>query len=177
VKKRLPVQPLFIFGTVSTIKMKPFFAILVLSVLISCGTNNSGNPGDGSDSRSYENIPTERKDVNPNAVKTYSETVKSFETTDDFKVSLFETKQTFHYLIKIQYKNLDEEDTLKVPDFGIQPSVEIVKGDSIRPSCIVGFYDDKKQFRESKLVSFGDNSLKVKVLKHYAVTSGQNDAQ
>jgi hypothetical protein len=171
VKKRLPVQPLFIFTAASTIKMKHFFPILILSALASCGTNNNSGSGGDSVVYDYGNIPRERKDVNPNAVKTYSETIKSFETTDEFKVSLFETKQTFHYLIKIQYKNLDEEDTLKVPDFGIRPSVAIVKGDSIRPSCIVGFYDEKKQFRESKLVYFEDNSLKVKVLKHYAVTT------
>ena len=155
--------------------MKLFFSLLFLLVFASCNSGNNG--GLGGDSAVYENIPAERKEVNLNAVKTYAETVKSFETTDEFKVSLFETKETFHYLIKIQYKNLDEEDTLKVPNFNIKPSVEIVKGDSIRPSCIVGFYDDKKQFRESKLVYFEDNSLKVKVLKHYAVTTGESGAQ
>ncbi len=152
--------------------MKPLLLILISCLVVSCNTNNNKSA-----SGDYENIPLERSDVNPNPVKTYSETVKSFETTDDFKVSLFETKQTFHYLVKIQYKNLDEEDTLKVPNFGIQPSVEIVKGDSIRPSCIVGFNDEKKQFRESKLVYFEDNSLKIKVLKHYAVAAYQGDAQ
>jgi hypothetical protein len=155
--------------------MKLFFSLLLLLIFASCNTGSNGSSG--GDSAVYENIPAERKEVNPNAVKTYAETVKSFETTDEFKVSLFETKLTFHYLIKIQYKNLDEEDTLKVPNFGIKPSVEIVKGDSIRPSCIVGFYDDKKQFRESKLVYFEDNSLGIKVLKHYAVTTGESGAQ
>jgi len=99
----------------------------------------------------------------------YEETVKSFETTDEFKVGLYETKQTFRYLIKISYKQLEVEDTLKVPDFGIPPSVEIVKGDSIRPSCIVGFLDKEKKFRESKLIYFKDNKLRVKILKYYAV--------
>ncbi len=156
--------------------MKSFFSILFLLVLISCNAGN--NKASGGDSMvNYENISPERKTVNPNAVKTYEETIKSFETTDEFKVGLYETKETFHYLVKVQYKNLDEEDTLKVPNFGIRPAVEIVKGDSIRPSCIVGFYDEKKQFRESKLIYFEDNSLKIKVLKHYAVATYQSEAQ
>ena len=98
-------------------------------------------------------IPEIRKTINPTAVKTYSETIKSFETTDEFKVSLFETRQTFKYLIKISYKNLDAEDTLNVPNFGEVPAVEIKKGDK-RPSCIVGFLDNNKQFKESKLDLF-----------------------
>jgi len=109
-----------------------------------------------------------RSDINPKPVKTYSETVKSFETTDQFKVSLFETKETFNYLIKINYKNLEAEDTLRVPNFGEVPSVEIIKGDK-RPSCIVGFLDNNKQFRESKLIFFEDNKIEVHVLKHYGV--------
>ena len=45
---------------------------------------------------------------------------------------------------------------------------EIIKGDK-RPSCIIGFFDQEKKFRESKLIYFEDDKLKVKVLKHYAV--------
>jgi hypothetical protein len=83
---------------------------------------------------------------------------------------LFETKETFHYLIKINYKNLEAEDTLRVPNFGQVPSVEIKKGDK-RPSCIVGFLDNEKQFRESKLISYTDNKIEVHVLKHYGVVA------
>jgi hypothetical protein len=157
--------------------MKPFFSILPLLILISCNAGNNKNSGGDSVVHNYENIPPERKTVNPDPIKTYEEIINSFETTDEFKVGLYETKETFHYLVKVQYKNLDEEDTLKVPDFGIEPAVEIVKGDSIRPSCIVGFYDEKNQFRESKLIYFEDNSLKIKVLKHYAVATYQSEAQ
>ncbi len=155
--------------------MKTVCAALIVLFILSC--NNNGSSTGDSGTVKYEDIPAERKVVSPDAVKTYAETIKSFETTDEFKVGLYETKETFHYLVKVQYKNLDEEDTLKVPDFGIQPAVAIVKGDSIRPSCIVGFYDEKNQFRESKLIYFEDNSLKIKVLKHYAVATYQGDAR
>jgi hypothetical protein len=157
--------------------MKVIFAILTALFLLSCTTKNNSSSNKDSVVLNYENIPGERSVVNPNPIKIYSETVKSFETTDEFKVSLFETKETFRYLIKIQYKQLAEEDTLRIPNFGVQPSVEIKKGDSMRPSCIVGFYDEKKQFRESKLIYFEDDKLKVKVLKHYAVATYQSDAK
>ncbi len=156
--------------------MKKVYAILPILFILSCNTNNIGSFSKDSIVHNYEDISPERKTVNPDPVKTYDETVKSFETTDEFKVSVYETKETFHYLIKIQYKSLDEEDTLKVPNFGVQPSVILEKGDSLRPSCIVGFLDDKKQFRESKLIFFDDNTLKVHVLKHYAVATYQNPA-
>lgn len=143
--------------------------------ILSCNTNNSTSAVEDSVVLNYENISRERKTVNSAPVKTYAETIKSFETTDEFKVSLFETKETFHYLIKMQYKQLEEEDTLKIPDFGIQPVVEIVKGDSIRPSCIVGFLDQNKKFKESKLIYFENDKLKVRVLKHYAVATYRNE--
>lgn len=146
--------------------------ILVFGVIIFIAACNSGNKAsNGGDSivYSYENIPAERKNINPNPVKTYTETVKSFATTDEFKVELFETKQTFSYLIKMSFKNLDEEDTLHIPNFGMMPSVEIQKSDSIRPSCVIGFLDQDKKFKESKLVYFENNEIKVHVLKHYGV--------
>lgn len=149
--------------------MKIFFLIITVILFLSCN-NNTANNSQPEDSVVYttSRIPETRKEVNSTAVKTYNETIKSFETTDEFKVLLFETKQTFNYLIKISYKNLDAEDTLHIPNFGEVPEVEIKKGDK-RPSCIVGFLDTNKQFRESKLISFEDNKIKVHVLKHYGV--------
>lgn len=148
--------------------MKVICTIAFSVLLLSCNTHNTNStqPEDSVVSATSE-IPETRKEVHANAIKTYSETIES-ETTDEFKVSLFETKQTFKYLIKISYKNLDAEDTLNVPNFGEIPEVEIKKGDK-RPSCIIGFLDNNKQFRESKLIYFENSTIKVHVLKHYAV--------
>jgi len=149
--------------------MKTIYRALLILLLAACNSANENTKGN-KDSIVFttENIPAERRNVNPQPVKIYEEATKSFETTDEFKVGLYETKQTFKYLIKISYKNLEAEDTLKVPNFGIEPSVEIVKGKN-RPSCIVGFLDKSKQFRESKLIYFEDDKLKVHVLKYYGV--------
>jgi len=167
--------------------MRTIFSALFVLLLIGCNTSDDqpaeNNGGDktvdnkGGDSVVFTSdiIPRERKNVNPQPVVTYAETVTTFETTDKFKVSVYETKLTFRYRIRISYKQLDVEDTLKVPNFGIQPSIKIVKGDSIRPSCILGFFDKEKKFRESKLIYFKDNKLKIKVLKHYAVYQSDNE--
>jgi hypothetical protein len=150
--------------------MKTIYPPLLIFLLAACNST-SENTESSEDSIVFttENIPAERKNVNPQPIKMYEETVKSFETTDEFKVALYETKQTFKYLIEISYKQMEVVDTLRAPNFGIQPAVDILKGDSIRPSCIVGFLDKDKQFRKLKLVAFENNKLKVKVLKHYAV--------
>lgn len=154
------------------IKRKLLYCSIIILSIAGCNAHNN-NTSSESVVLKYKHIPHVRSSVNNNAVKIYTETVKSFETTDSFKVALYETKNTFDYLIKINYKQLDAEDTLRIPDFGIAPSVEIEKGDK-RPSCIVGFLDEYKQFRESRLIYFEDDKIKVHVLKHYAVTTYQD---
>lgn len=111
----------------------------------------------------------ERDTVNPAPVKTYQEIVKSEETTDTFNVALYETKYTFKYLIKINYKGIEAADSLRIPNLGYEPAPEIKEG-KVRPSCIVGFLDDKKQFMEGNEVVFEDNKLKFHTLKTYDVS-------
>jgi len=113
-------------------------------------------------------VKKERETVNPTPVKTYQEIVKSEETTDTFNVALYETKYTFKYLIKINYKGLEAADSLRIPNLGYAPAPEIKEG-TVRPSCIIGFLDDKKQFMEGNEVVFEDNKLKFHTLKTYDV--------
>ena len=153
--------------------MKKNLLFIIIIFCVSCNNSNTTTKATDSVVLKYQDIPAERSTINPQAIKTYAETVKSFETTDEFKVELFETKETFNYLIKIQYKQIEAEDTLHIPNFGMQPSVEIKKGDT-RPSCIVGFLDVAHTFKESKLIYFDDSKLKIKVLKYYSVSAVQD---
>ena len=118
-------------------------------------------------------VTTERKTINPAPVKTYDEVVKSEETTDTFNVALYETKFTFKYLIKINFKGIEATDSLRIPNLGYAPQPEIKKGTAVRPSCIVGFLDDKNQFMEANEVKFEDNKLKFHTIKSYDVTEGE----
>lgn len=113
-------------------------------------------------------VKPERDTVNPEPVKTYQEIVKSEETTDTFNVALYETKYTFKYLIKINFKGIEATDSLRIPNLGYEPAPEIKQG-TVRPSCIIGFLDDKKEFMEGNEVLFQDNKLKYHPLKDYSV--------
>ena len=114
-------------------------------------------------------ITTERETVKAEPVKTYQEIVKSEETTDTFNVALYETKYTFKYLIKISFKGIETTDSLRIPNLGYEPQPEIKQGE-VRPSCIIGFLDDKKQFMEANEVLFKDNQLLYHPLKSYDVS-------
>ena len=103
------------------------------------------------------------------------EAVASFKVTTGnplndwyFKVELYETPTTFHYLLKMQYEEIRGTDTLKLPNFGIWPEPVIKKGNEPF-SCIIGFMDKDKKFREYKKVYVKNNVLKVTTLKHYTV--------
>jgi len=111
----------------------------------------------------------ERETINPAPVKTYQEVVQSEETTDTFNVALYETKYTFKYLIKINYKGIEASDSLRIPNLGYTPAPEIKAG-AVRPSCIIGFLGDKQQFMEGNEVVFEDNKLKFHTLKTYDVS-------
>ena len=117
-------------------------------------------------------LTKERKTVDPAPVKTYREIVQSEETTDTFNVALYETKYTFKYLIKINYKGLEAADSLRIPNLGYAPAPEIKAG-TVRPSCIIGFLDDKQKFMEGNEVVFEDNKLKFHTLKSYSVSEGE----
>lgn len=85
-----------------------------------------------------------------------------------FSASLFETKYTFKYLIKMQYKELRETDTLLIPNLGVLPKVAIQKGESAR-SCIIGFFDKKGNFKEYKKLVVRNEQLKLITLQSYSV--------
>lgn len=118
------------------------------------------------------NIPEERTEVKEEPVASYS--VKTDDPLNDFyfSVKLFETKKTFHYLMKLEFEAIDGKDTLKLPNFGIMPEPVIKKGPE-KYSAIIGFMDKDKQFREYKKVYVVGDKLKVTALKHYGVSTTQ----
>jgi hypothetical protein len=115
-------------------------------------------------------IPERRTVINPRPVATYSEAIKDELNDWKFAVSIFETKRTFHYTIRIQAKEVRVSDSLNIPNFGIEPKVELRKGKEPL-SCIIGFRDKKNEFKEYRLVSFKNDQLHFKTLNNYRVSS------
>jgi len=90
-----------------------------------------------------------------------------------FSVNIYETKERFKFLLRMKctrtgYTEMNETDTLKIPNFGIQPKVEIHKGND-EFSCIIGFLDKKGEFKEYKQVAIKDNQMKLTTLRKYFV--------
>ncbi len=152
--------------------------LFILIIIIAC------NPSDGKENISNSkdtiittpSIPTTRRTVNKEPVASYSEKTDNPLNDWYFKVQLFETEKTFHYLIKLQFEEIRGEDTLKLPNFGRVPEPQIKKGDE-KYSCIIGFLDKENKFREYKKVYVKDNHLKITAIRHYAVKTvpGKSD--
>lgn len=83
-----------------------------------------------------------------------------------FAVSAFETPKTFQFVLHMHYKEISVADTLKIPNFGIQPTVVIHK-DNVPLSCIIGFLDKKGQFRAYKKAFVLNEQMKLVTLNSY----------
>lgn len=113
-------------------------------------------------------IPEKRDVVKKEPVAQHREKVDNPLNDWYFSVRLYETPKTFHYLVKLQYEEIEGEDTLKLPNFGTLPKPVIQKGNE-KFSCIIGFMDKENKFREYKKVYVQGTRLKITTIKHYAV--------
>ena len=160
-------------------------SILVISIpgfvfyFLSCHSPNVNTPQQTDSSgkpviiNPANNISEYRKKIKKEPVAEYKEKTDNPLNDWYFSVKLFETPITFHYLIELQFEELRGEDTLKLPNFGIEPKPVIQRGKD-KYSCIIGFMDNENKFREYKLVHVDDNNhLKVTALKHYSVATYQ----
>lgn len=143
--------------------MQGLACVLILSCLHACQSNTLKNEEGGSTTTyiTHDTIPDTRDSVSKKPVATFTST-----KGDKLQVKVFETENTFHFLMTMNYQSLDEKDTLRIPNFGIYPTIKMQPG-SDGKSCVVGFLDTKNQFREYKLVTVKSGNLQVKVLKRY----------
>ncbi|MDE3235656.1 MAG: hypothetical protein KGO81_06860 [Bacteroidota bacterium] len=138
-------------------------------LLLAC--NNGASTHNDKDSVAIirtDTIPETRATVNEQPVAGYHEKVPDELNNWSFDVRVMETAKTFHYLLKVQYKEIQATDTLKIPNIGIQPQVEVHKGKDPL-SCIIGFRDKQHRFREYKSVNVVNEQLKVTTVGHYSV--------
>ncbi len=147
------------------------YFILVSWIFSACGDTTGPAPTTATATAATpadKKVALKRTTVKKEAIAAYSEKIPNPLNDWRFGVKLFETENTFRYLMKIEYEEMREQDTLKIPNLGFEPKIEIRKGDESQ-SCIIGFIDNKNVFREYKKVIAKNNNLKVTTLKHYAV--------
>ena len=146
--------------------MKKYWSLLLVFAMLSCNKQtDSGEDESNTISETREKVKTE-------AAASYSDPVADKDKLNNWKfaVEAFETPMTFKYLLKIQYKELRVEDTLYIPNLGIQPVVELKKG-AEDLSCIIGFKGKENEFKEYKKVMVEDGELKITPLKSYRMTT------
>lgn len=154
----------------------PFLLLcLVLHLAIySCNESSSGERSSGASDSTNKTVALDKVSVTRDAVKK-EPVAQHVEKTDNplnewyFSVKLYETTNTFHYLMQLNFEEIRGVDTLKLPNFGTMPEPVIRKGNE-KYSCIIGFLDKEKKFREYKKVYVKNNTLKVTALAHYAVS-------
>jgi hypothetical protein len=149
------------------------YTILFLLAIISACSNGNAPGNNNTTVASNDAIPTLRENVNPKPVASFSKPIPKSLNNWRFAVDVYETKETFRYLVKLEYMELRETDTLKIPNIGIWPKVEIRPGRG-EYSCIIGFFDTQNNFKEYKEVTAKDDKLKVTVLHHYGVATYQS---
>ncbi|MBE9460457.1 hypothetical protein ACFP1I_02900 [Dyadobacter subterraneus] len=147
--------------------MNKYYYLFFVLALLACNKKNES--GENSSDSATE-ISEVRKAVKPEAVSSYTEPVKDKDGLNDWKfaVSLFETDQTFKYKIKVKYKELEAEDDLVIPNFGIEPKVEVQKGKEPL-TCVIGFMDKENVFKELKRVEIIGDELKIRQTKSYSM--------
>ena len=149
--------------------MKYFIAIVIVC-LIACN-NQELQRKESTKSAifvSHDTIPEIRTTVSKKPVASYRVPSGDPKLERYFGVAVYETGFTFSYLLKMEYEAIMETDTLRVPNFGIPPAVQVQPGKE-KLTCIIGFLDEKGKFREYKMLSAQGNHMRLTALKKYGV--------
>ena len=124
----------------------------------------------GSCADNKNDIAENRENVNKNPVASYVIPMGDPKLDRKFGVQIFETPFTFKYLLMMFHDGTEQQDTLNIPDIGIWPVIEVKPG-SDTLSCIIGFLDKEKVFREYKMLSATNDQLRLTTLKKYSLTT------
>lgn len=151
--------------------MRIFFLLLTAVFFCACNTVGTGNAEDSTQTEtatSETGISEVRDNPKSSAVVNYQEKVQNDLNNWFFRVALYETKDRFVYRMAMEYEEIKEEKDIRFPNLKMEPKPQIQKG-SKEHEAIVGFLDEKGQFREYLKVFVEDGNLQLKTLKHYAV--------
>ena len=149
------------------------FLLLFLTVVFGA-CNPVGNDGPATESSTTSKPSSELDEARSNPKSTpiaaYEKRVPNDLNQWFFRVQLFETKQRFIYNLKMQYEEMNEEKEIGFPNLKMEPQPQIRKG-AKDFEAIIGFLDNKGEFKEYLKVSADGGNLQLKTLKHYAVST------
>jgi hypothetical protein len=145
-------------------------SIFLVFILFGCNSNNN-KTDKVVDARVIvltDTIPGLRTTIKKEPVASYSQKVPDELNDWQFAVQVYETKRRFHYVVRMQYKELRVTDSINIPNIGIEPTVQIQK-DKDPFSCTLGFPDKKGQFKPLSRASVKGERLRFKTVASYAV--------
>lgn len=155
--------------------MKLLSFVTALLLLLACNSNPKPEQAPVADTpvakitpKPQDTIPQKRTTIAKAPVEQYQE--KTDDPLNDwyFRVRLYETKETFRYVVKMEFEEIHGTDTLKLPNLGIPPKPVLKKGEE-KYSCIIGFIDQHGVFQSYKKVYVSGNSLKITALRQFRV--------
>ena len=135
--------------------MMPIKYLPFLIIFCSCANNLDSNT-----------IPTIRKTVKSNPVASYVIPMGDPKLDRKFGTEIYETSETFKFKLVLYNDGTVVTDTLEFPNLGFVPVVQVKPGTE-KLSCIIGFLDNKKVFREYKMLSIQNDKLMLTTLKRY----------
>lgn len=149
--------------------MRTLIFLFLLAFAAGCNTTQK-KTDEGPEKRVVVNdtIPSDRTNVNPRPVATYTASVPDALNKFEFAVKLYETPLRFRYRVAVTYKTLDVKDSIDIPNFGYQPKVDVQKNEQ-ELSCMIGFYDAEGTFMDLKKVEVVNNQLKIRQVKRYGI--------
>lgn len=147
-----------------------YICILFVILFSSCAEKNKSNSQSGQAALSNDTIPVIRKNVNKKAVAAYVIPMGDPKLDRKFGVEVYETPETFKFLLVMYHDGTIQNDTLTIPNFGTWPTVKINPGKE-KLSCIIGFLDNKNEFLEYKMLYAKGDKLSLKTLKQYGVAT------
>ncbi|MFZ6023336.1 MAG: hypothetical protein ACOYVG_02650 [Bacteroidota bacterium] len=153
-----------------------YFLYFSLIFLFSCKNNQTDKVVNTKVIVLTDIIPTLRSIIQKEPVASHVEKVPDELNDWQFAVHVYETKRRFHYIVRMQYKELRVTDSLSVPNIGIEPSVQIQK-DSDPFSCTLGFPDKKGNFKPISRASIKNDRLRFKTVASYAVGVYRTEAK
>ena len=142
--------------------------MLLLMMVCACRQNTPGKKNSEAGTVN-DTIPAIRKTVKKEPVASWW-VVMDKALDRKFGVAIYETTNTFRYLLSMQYDGMVQKDLIGIPNFGIWPVIRIMPGPE-KLSCIIGFMDRHNNFKEYKFLSAKNNQLSLTTIKYYTIVN------
>ncbi len=114
---------IFLYLCFDSFMFKKIYYLLLIIFIAACSQKNKS---DGSPTSAEVNdaIAPLRKTVSKNPVASFFVPMGDPKLDSKFGAEIFETPETFKFILAMQYDAMLQNDTLQIPNFGIMPEIQ-----------------------------------------------------